>query len=1572
MPEFRDMLVALGRGQVTLDEVVQSIDDLMKHTPEQADAVRKLLDSASKGGLPDKVHARLAARLTSPDVGDATVMAGVDGSGEGATVAVGAGGEDATVMANSGGGDDATQMSSANASEDATVMSGAQDDATEVMAENEDATAISGGNEDATQFSGGASDGPEATMYNASRDGDSTQTTPADGDRTMMSVNAIDRSFDESNLAAAQATDSQSNSVWENNVNRASQPAGPVTFGEGSILRNRFKLETKLGEGGMGTVWKGVDKLKEEARDRNPYVAIKLLQGDFRHHPEAFIALQRETAKQQRLAHPNIATVFDFDRDDDTNTVFMTMEVMSGDDLAAHIRRNLPPDGLPYEEAMVLIEQLGNGLAYAHQAGLVHSDLKPGNCFLTDEHTVKLLDFGIARASKTKADAQGESTVFDPGELGALTPGYATIEMFNGEDPDPRDDIYAMAIISYQLLTGKVPFGRGVNAVQAETRALVMPPLDKLTKAQNRALARGLAFRREDRSETVEDFLVGLRPKKRNITLIAVPIAIAVAAILGLAPVINNYLGEQERNTIIQSLQFTQGQHVSTYVEDVLKPALDETAALSADQKRLVLDNQGTRTAIYSAFAAAGEKEIQSLRNGLKSTLGEEFEQQILNIPDVEDSVVALYEKRANELFDPAKDKLDILGAREQVEQLRNIVPRAAGVITLETKINTVLSTALRSLEKRFGDRVKGGDILPGENGDDIFSLRDRIALLDPKNSILSTPTVSSVAGRLAQSAFNDSTDLEGASGQAKLENAAGLLAASLQFGAQFDNNANLRYEVKEALRQKRNEAKVAAIEEELAGVQSTFSSLAGFQAVRDQLTTLADLAPKSPVLQGLQSNLTDAFDVELNKQVKTKNWPAAEQLLVNFSRLFSLDYLHERREQLSEAERAAGANVALSPRSTAMVAERRATVAAQLAVEAPEFGGKWETDLQVPFKELVAILPAGDQSLVSVRQQIANLYIAESESARASRLTTRARTLIERGSQFYPAYPEFATQAERITEIEAVIEAERIETERLARVNQSLKEVIDNATLNLTADAEAALKQLQEDIKPEENEKLSQAQGELARAFGRLAETPANKEEWGPALALVTRALELSPNEASLSTQKEQYQAEYDKVAAVEQFKQLLRGKAPLAASVVDRAIAQVKADFPDKYGTTYATDFSNAAVDRLATLPIQTPKNLTQIASEVAILSKHFKTAAATGRKRLAPRLAKQTRDIESKSGAVKANAYLLAALKVAPGASALTAIELNLPSQLAEKGKALVKAGKLTEAIAVLAQVQKDSPKAPNLAGFRNALAAKKQLAERSYIYFTKFKKRRLAKRGKPYLEQAIGHWADNADYLAELSKLKGPPTPSSRYACSANKAGQGRSPRATCFDEFGGKRGPVMVVVPPGGGNSNAFAIGKLEVTVSDYNIFCSTSGCSQKKLDSRLPLTGISLKQAESYASWLSGKTGATYRLPTESEWEHAANAGGKQPRKDFNCKVTVGSQTLKGQSLVTALSGKANGWGLINYVGNAKEWVKSGGSLTARGGSFGDPMAKCDISLREAHSGGADQRTGFRLVRELG
>ncbi len=389
------------------------------------------------------------------------------------------------------------------------------------------------------------------------------------------------------------------------------KPSGVVDdreFKPGSVLKDRFRLLEPLGQGGMGMVWKAVDNLKEEARDRNPFVAIKLLQGDFKEHPEAFIALQRETAKQQRLAHPNIATVFDFDRD--IETVYMTMEVLIGNPLDSYIRK-LPQGGLPVEEAMNVVEQLGAGLAYAHENKLVHSDLKPGNCFLTKDGTVKLLDFGIARASKTQGEAEGEKTLFDPGQLGALTPAYATIEMFAGEDPDPRDDIYAMACIAYQLFTGKHPFDKK-SAPKAAKAKLVVPPVEKLNKRQNKALARALKFLRKNRTETVEEFLDGLRPKKSKI----IPFSIAAVVIFGIIgalayqPIVD-YFDKQERDEVIAVIG---GGDLGS-----IRAGLQRTAELQnpAQRKKIYEDDRTQSIIVGTVTRQINEGEKRGLRAGL-------------------------------------------------------------------------------------------------------------------------------------------------------------------------------------------------------------------------------------------------------------------------------------------------------------------------------------------------------------------------------------------------------------------------------------------------------------------------------------------------------------------------------------------------------------------------------------------------------------------------------------------------------------------------------------------------------------------------------------------------------------------------------------------------------------------------------------------------------------------------------------------------------------------------------------------------------------------------------------------
>lgn len=296
--------------------------------------------------------------------------------------------------------------------------------------------------------------------------------------------------------------------------------------GVGDVIKQRFELVEELGAGGMGKVFKALDRVRAEARDREPYVAIKILSEAFHQHAISAIALQREAKKTLRLSHPSVVHVYDFDRDGPL--MYMTMEYLSGQSLDKMLRE---PGfiGLAVEDVLTILRPLAAALTHAHQQGLVHSDFKPSNVFITDDGRVKIIDFGIARAVH-RAGGDADHTVFDPSKLGALTPPYASIEQIDGCDPDPRDDIYALACVTYELLTGRHPFNRASSRrAMAERMEPVRPP--KLRRRQWEGLKRALAFQREKRTPSVEAFVTSLEPRGSSRRwLMALLVALAVGA----------------------------------------------------------------------------------------------------------------------------------------------------------------------------------------------------------------------------------------------------------------------------------------------------------------------------------------------------------------------------------------------------------------------------------------------------------------------------------------------------------------------------------------------------------------------------------------------------------------------------------------------------------------------------------------------------------------------------------------------------------------------------------------------------------------------------------------------------------------------------------------------------------------------------------------------------------------------------------------------------------------------------------------------------------------------------------
>jgi len=296
-------------------------------------------------------------------------------------------------------------------------------------------------------------------------------------------------------------------------------------LGPGTLIKNRFLLVEELGRGGMGVVYTARDLVHEEAGESDSLIAIKLLSDSFKEHPEALHMLQQETKKSRQLAHPNIVTVYDFDRDDDL--VYMTMELLSGQSLEDYLQQQQQRHKTLDQEVISIIADIAHGLMYAHQRNIIHSDLKPSNICLTHKGA-KVLDFGIARAAQ-QSDAQQSSDE----KFIALTPSYASLEMFQGAPPDPRDDIYALACICYQLIAKSHPYKRR-PATEALEKGWVPEKISTLKERQWQALLKGLALKREQRTETVGEFLRDLLPKRRQPRKITLALLIIVSLSSGL------------------------------------------------------------------------------------------------------------------------------------------------------------------------------------------------------------------------------------------------------------------------------------------------------------------------------------------------------------------------------------------------------------------------------------------------------------------------------------------------------------------------------------------------------------------------------------------------------------------------------------------------------------------------------------------------------------------------------------------------------------------------------------------------------------------------------------------------------------------------------------------------------------------------------------------------------------------------------------------------------------------------------------------------------------------------------
>ncbi|MCP5201177.1 MAG: protein kinase [Gammaproteobacteria bacterium] len=1653
MADFKTTLERLSRREIEFDAVAANLDKLLRKQPQAAVVIMdQLKEAVTEEVIDAETYARLRARVARHV--EAAPLGGRDG------------GDERTRFA----GDD-----SDDSSEILDITSGDTYDPTRVERTPpgvDDATEVVDGTAAATPMSG------QTSGIDFDLGGDSgTQTSsswPTGGTDT-----------------------GQTGTDW------AQPAAGAATtrLGPGGVLRGRFKLNKVLGQGGMGAVYLGEDLIKVRAKDKKPEVALKVLNEDFKQHPDSFIALQREASRQQKLAHPNIATVYDFDQTED-GLAFLVMEVLDGEPLNDFIKKQVKPKGgLPFAEAFPMVQGLGNALIYAHERSIVHSDFKPGNCFVTKEGQMKVLDFGIARAVKAPGAAEGETTIFDPGKLGALTPAYASLEMLEGEEPDPRDDIYALACVAYELLTGKHPFNK-IPANKARDAGLSPEPVKGLTRKQWRGLQRGLAFLREDRSQSTAQFLEefeGATSPWRN-PFVMVPAITALIVIAGFFPA-KNYLENRDIEARIALAKSGDPAQIERMLDGL------QTDGIAADKRDRI-------------FTAA------------------------------KDEIIVYFENRARDQFAVDKGHYDFTGARRTVEQakaLSTVYKDSSALAELERNIQESENRLFNEQFEKFNTALENGALLAVDGEDDIFDAMNVVRQVDPKHPMLTDRRIPGAYAAAINTALeNEDYDYADELGQVGL----GLIPDSA-------NLANLTDKIAGARDRAQTRARILTAIAAIRQAEDADAGLAGYVDVAGAIADLARADPGNELLEKLRARIEPLATKDLAALERSKDWGKSALMGGDYKALLrglGLHDLNARAESLGdefENTLSAARGAVTEAVASGDIAPRATAALDQLAAVAPRsdrtqnardqvakaflqraYAARDAGQYDVAGKALAAaaaVAPRDDVSALLDAEQARvaaerGLDDAAREAARAQRqarfderlAAVRAETAalgtdpdaydtalagldeLEALAPAAPALDELRGQlaqavtngARRMGEAgqwDAAVAVTRralidlpsasglsaslaeLESERREFIVEQEKQLVADAKRDIeqllqnpTADRDwrASVRQKMEDIialgEPDdpwlaENgkriartyiERAAEMRGE--QRFAEGANLLADAERFAPdapgladeraALTAATEAFEREQAEqarlARIDGLKEtfQTQARANDVGAAQKTLDALRGELgndqdPFVEKEAPRMLAAAYYKLATQRAA--ATDFAAALRFAKACAELQPQRldcknavrdytvdgnkqDLEKIfarggnfdlgeamskISEVQILDPGvFSRSEGQWAEAIGQRL-----EGLKESAGTGANEVIEQAKQLFAGnqlIAAIAPVKLEVaPSRYAAEVNAAMDKALLGEARDLLKKASATEGEHPDIVRLKAAFNARvgeaKELFETYKAQYTDGD----YEDALATMEKALTVWADSNTFKKEHARVvakineqavASDGTPASRVIaaalpptdpCDSRLAGHGKRRKGTCFYFVSGnQRGPLMVVVPKGGEFARPYAIGKYEVTVADYNRYCVLSGSCEPRRDveGRQPITGISIEDAQAYVAWLSERTGQHFRLPTVSEWAYAAEAGGDQPKKDYNCRLEQGGQLLKGQGTMGVNTGKPNGWGLYNYVGNVQEWATSGNGVVARGGAFEDTFGKCDITLEKNHDGQPDEATGFRVVMDLG
>jgi len=273
------------------------------------------------------------------------------------------------------------------------------------------------------------------------------------------------------------------------------QPTDDEALEPGFLLKDRFEIVQLVHSGGMSHVYKAVDNRRHLDGPELIHVAIKMMRRSVATGVNARLALEREAAKAQRLSHPNIINIYDFD--EHNGQFFLVMEWLEGETVNALLRRT-SGRRLEPQFAWRVIRSIAAAVQHAHFNNVVHADINPSNIFITDTQDIKLLDFGVARYCGDQVDAADVRPVW-------ATRTYASPELLSGSTPVFEDDVFSLGCVAYRLLGGTHPFA-GLSSIEAKQADLSIPPIAGLAETESQTLSRALSYLRSDRPGTADVF----------------------------------------------------------------------------------------------------------------------------------------------------------------------------------------------------------------------------------------------------------------------------------------------------------------------------------------------------------------------------------------------------------------------------------------------------------------------------------------------------------------------------------------------------------------------------------------------------------------------------------------------------------------------------------------------------------------------------------------------------------------------------------------------------------------------------------------------------------------------------------------------------------------------------------------------------------------------------------------------------------------------------------------------------------------------------------------------------------